>query len=279
MRHAAQKGDEESHFRPAVEPRVARERPRDPAHAEGALEGIGVAVGANEDGDVLVWTASRMLGGDDGGDLVRLARHGVEGQMLRRLAKPQATVRGAGHQPLVDLLGHLEAVGVVVSNEAVGGVEDRLRRSAVFLEDHLPGPRIRAIEVEDIAHGRAAKTKDRLIVVAHHRDVPVPRGEELHQLELRVVGVLELIDEDVAESRLIPLQDVRARAQETQGQNDLVAEVHVPLPSHQPLVQLVGAGQLAVLLGFESRLFVIARLRQQHLGVVQVLRGTRRPRP
>ena len=96
------------------------------------------------------------------------------------------------------------------------------------------------------------------------------RGEELDQLELRVVGVLELVHEDVAEALLTALQDVRAGAEEPQGEDDLVAEVHLPAPRHERLVLRVRPGQLQVLPGLEARPLV-ARPRPQRLRVRQVL--------
>ena len=68
-----------------------------------------------------------MLLLDDGRHLIRLAGDGVEGQVLRRLADPEAAVRRPRHQPLVDLLRHLEAIGIVVPDEPVRGVQDGLR--------------------------------------------------------------------------------------------------------------------------------------------------------
>ena len=132
----------------------------------------------------------------------------------------------AGDQALVDLLGHLEPVGVVVLDEPVGRVEHRLRATGGSrCSTTWSRVRVGAVEVEDVAHRRAAEPEDGLVVVAHHGEVPVPGREQLDQLELRVVGVLELVDQDVPEALLVAPQHVRARPEETQGLHDLVAEV------------------------------------------------------
>ena len=90
-------------------------------------------------------------------------------------------------------------------------------RAVVLLElDHARVGEV-LLEVEDVAHVRAAEAVDRLSVVADHREVAVPVGhrcappvaapvlrraaadQQLQQAVLRVVGVLVLVDEDVAE--------------------------------------------------------------------------------
>ena len=100
------------------------------------------------------------------------------------------------------------AAVAVVGDHRVGGREDRLRRAVVLLElDHL---RVRevALEVEDVADVGAAEAVDRLVVVADHHQVAVLAGEQLQQPVLGVVGVLVLVDEDVAEGAAPALADV-----------------------------------------------------------------------
>ncbi len=63
---------------------------------------------------------------------------------------------------------------------------------------HDVGVRIVLAEVEDVADVGAAKPVDRLVVVAHHRDVAVLRRQQVDQHVLRAVGVLVLVDEDMA---------------------------------------------------------------------------------
>ena len=55
-------------------------------------------------------------------------------------------------------------------------------------------------EVEDAAHVGAAEAVDRLVGVAHHGEVAAVAGERAQQRDLAGVGVLVLVDEDVASS-------------------------------------------------------------------------------
>src|SRR3972149_5421586 len=83
-----------------------------------------------------------------------------------------------------------------------------------------------------------------LVVVGHDGEIPVPRGQELHQLELGAVSVLELVHQDGLEAPLVALEDVRPGAEEAERVHDLIAEIGAPLPSQQLLVLRVGPGQL-----------------------------------
>src|SRR3990172_1551446 len=78
VRDRAQERDEEPDLRPAVEPGVARERPRNPTQVERAQELVGVVVRAHEDGDVVVPPRAlvRPLA-DHMRDRVRLLRRGL----------------------------------------------------------------------------------------------------------------------------------------------------------------------------------------------------------
>ena len=91
----------------------------------------------------------------------------------------------------------------VVLDHRVGGVQDRVRRAVVLLErDHARAGEV-ALELEDVADVGASEAIDRLVRVADHHQVPVWPREQLEQDVLRVVRVLVLVDEDVAE-RLRP---------------------------------------------------------------------------
>ncbi len=98
------------------------------------------------------------------------------------------------------------AVAVVVDHR-VRRLEDRVRRAVVLLERDRAGAGEVALEVEDVADVRAAEGVDRLVGVPDHQQVLVLAGDQLEEAVLRVVRVLVLVDEDVAE-RVLP---VRAR--------------------------------------------------------------------
>ncbi len=269
MRHRAEEGDEQAHLRTAVEAGVARERPRDPAHVERAQERIGVVVRPHEDREVAIGAPALALARDGGGDPVRLARHGVERQVLRRAPEARRPVRPERHEPLVHALRDLEPVRVVVPDQPVGRVEDGLGRPAILPQHDRARVGIGPAEVEDVAHRRAAEAEDGLVVVTDHRDAPVPRGEQLHHLELGVVRVLELVDEDVPEALLVAAEDVRPGAQEAQRLDDLVAEVDLPRLDHEALHLRVRARELQVALRLGARR-VVRGLREEGLGVRHV---------
>ena len=94
MGDGAEERDQQPHLRPAVEPGVAGEGPRDAAHVERAEEGVGVVVGPDEDREVLVRPALCVLLRDHRGHAVGLARHRVEGEVLggRSASAPAPTL-------------------------------------------------------------------------------------------------------------------------------------------------------------------------------------------
>jgi hypothetical protein len=61
-------------------------------------------------------------------------------------------------------------------------------------------------EVEDVGDFGSAPRVDRLVVVADHDHVVVRGGQKTHQLELRFVGVLVLVDQNVAKA-LLPFRE------------------------------------------------------------------------
>ncbi len=119
-------------------------------------------------------------------------------------------------------------------------------RAVVPAQDDRPRSRVAVPEVEDVVDRGAAERVDRLVVVADHGDVPVGLGEQGHQLGLRPVRVLELVDEDVAE----PAGDLGARRggapDEAQGERHLVAEVDAAVGREQLLIRRVGPGELVL---------------------------------
>ena len=83
------------------------------------------------------------------------------------------------------------------------------------------------VEVEDVPDVGAAPAVDRLVVVADDADVAVLAGEQLHELVLRAVGVLVLVDEDVAgTSAGTSRSSLRILGEHAHGQHEQVVEVH-----------------------------------------------------
>ena len=117
--------------------------------------------------------------------------------------------------------------------------QDAPRRSVVLLE--LDDVRSREVprEVEDVVHLGAAPPVDRLIVIADDAQVPVLLREHAQELVLRGIGVLELVDENVAEPRRVPLREVRVLPEQLDDADDQVAEVDGRGRLQRPLVALV----------------------------------------
>jgi hypothetical protein len=89
----------------------------------------------------------------------------------------------------------------------------------------------------------------------------VPAREELHQLELGVVRVLELVDQDVPEPLLVAGKHVGSLAEEAEREVDLVPEVDEALARHEVPVRGVGARQLQRA-GREVPLLRVLRMRR-----------------
>ena len=168
---------------------------------------------------------------DLGGDPRRLLLGVVRGVADDRLALAQ---RGPQFLGLAAL---------VVGDDRVRRVQDGLRRTVVLFEHDGLGVREVLFEVLDVADVRAAERVDRLVGVADDGDPgrplpsgchgvrlgPLPRihaGQLPHEHVLRVVGVLVLVDEDVAELVPVVFGDHRAAAQQFDGAHDQVVEVH-----------------------------------------------------
>ena len=114
---------------------------------------------------------------------------------------------------------------LVARDHRVGGVEDELRRAVVLLQLHDRGVGIVALEVEDVAHVGAAPAVDGLVVVAHHAEVAVLLRERLDPQVLGAVGVLVLVDEQVAPALLVVGQHRRRLLEEPHRLEEQVVEV------------------------------------------------------
>ena len=82
------------------------------------------------------------------------------------------------------------------------------------------------LEVEDVPDVGAAEAVDRLVVVADHRQVAVLGGEQLEPAVLGAVGVLVLVDEDVAERARVAVADLLEELEHVDRADEQVVEVH-----------------------------------------------------
>ena len=154
----------------------------------------------------------------------------------------------------------------VVRDELVGRVQDVAAAAVVLLElDLVLHPKL-AHEVGHVAHARAAKGVDALVVVAHGKQgvgavaVLRQRAEHLEPGVLQLVGVLELVDQDVAKATLVVLAHRGVVAQ------DFIAAQHQLTKVHHAFALALRFVQ-GVELDLFSRLFVA----RHHVGRAQAI--------
>ena len=107
-------------------------------------------------------------------------------------------------------------------------------------------PRKLVEEVDDRPRCRAPEAVDRLVVVAHDRDIPARLCHQRDELGLGPVHVLELVHQHVPEAGLQLRPRGGVLADEPQGERHLVAEVDRPRLAEQLLVAGIGARQLGL---------------------------------
>eukprot|EP01137_Pigoraptor_chileana_P033352 Opistho-2@24100 len=109
---------------------------------------------------------------------------------------------GIGAQVLAQALA-------VAADQLVGRVEDVAEAAVVLLQLDDVLDAVLALEVDHIADPGASEGVDALVVVAHrqHRLATARGGEHLQPGVLQLVGVLELVDQNVLETALVVLAD------------------------------------------------------------------------
>ena len=132
----------------------------------------------------------------------------------------------------------------VVADDRVGGLQDVAGGAVVLLQADHPGVLILAFKGEDILDGGSPEAVDGLVVVAHHADVLPSPGQQRRQQVLEVVGVLILVDEDVAELPLVILPHVGVALEQADGVKDDVVKVQGPGGPELFLIGQVDVGDL-----------------------------------
>ena len=148
---------------------------------------------------------------------------GDEGRLLAGVMAGHQHGFQAGLARGRQVLGKLVHVG---GDGGVGHVED-FRRAAVVgfnLEHFRAGIPLR--KVEDVGEIRAAPGVDALRVVAHHHDVVMPRGEQVNQVPLQLVGVLVLVHENELKPALVMFPQVGVVLQQLEPKDEQVVEIH-----------------------------------------------------
>ena len=121
----------------------------------------------------------------------------------------------------------------------------RARWSGVWVVHWRPGEP--ALELGERRETGAPEAIDRLVVVADDHDIvrAIRRPpKQLDELDLGDVGVLELVDQDVAELALPASQDVRARLEQLRDGGDLLTEVERAAARELLLVGSIDGGEL-----------------------------------
>ncbi len=239
----------------------------DAAELHRRLEREALRVGAVEDGAITPRQAGRRMQAQDlAGDPVRLVA-----LVLGAVARDGSAAVADGEE----LLG---LAADVVGNDGVGGVEDRLGRAEVLLEHDRRHVGEGALELQDVADVRAAPAVDGLVGVADHADVAVRLAQQLDDLVLRVVRVLELVDEDVSEALLVRRTHVVTGLQQVRRHHEQIVEVEGVGRQQACLVLRVDVGD-ALAEGVGSAARVLAeRLEVDQLGLGLADDALHRPR-
>ena len=98
-------------------------------------------------------------------------------------------------------------------------------RTVVALQPHHGGAGKVVLEAQDVADLRAAPAIDRLVVVADATDVAFALGQKAQPQVLRDVGILILVDQDVAETALIVGKHVLVLCEELEAKQEEIAEI------------------------------------------------------
>ena len=96
----------------------------------------------------------------------------------------------------------------VVGNHGVGGIQYILRGTIILLQTNDHRIRVAGFKAQNIFNRRAAEAVNALVIVADHADVAVAVGKQRSKLILRVVGVLILVDHNIAKLPLIVFQHI-----------------------------------------------------------------------
>ena len=168
---------------------------------EHIFEDTRLGVGAVEHGDIVVARAFGM-------------------QLLDLAGNPAALVALVACLESLNLLaialGRKQALVLalrVVANNSIGGAQDVTRGAIVLLQlDGLAVFKV-LLKVQDIGDVGATPAINGLVVVAHNHEVLVLGGQQVGDLVLDVVGVLILVDANVAEALLVLIEHLGAGSQ------------------------------------------------------------------
>ncbi len=197
LAHQAQIGERVADLLPLVKPRPADHAIGQRERNEPVFELARLEPGAHQDRDFaerLPLTLQRLdLVADPAGLLLGVpqpAHHNFVAGL------------GAGPQGLAE-------PPAIMGDDAGRGGEDLRRRAVILLEAGNQRAGKIALETQDVADLGAAPTVDRLVVVADAADVAMLLRQQPQPQVLRDVGVLILVDQQVAKPPLVRRKDLR----------------------------------------------------------------------
>ena len=202
-----------AHFGALEEARAAHHRIGDLQHDEALFEGAHLEGGADQHGGVAIPPSVPAPVFDVVGDQAGFGLsvpHAAHAHLLAAV--------GLGPQGLAE-------PRAVLGDEAGGGGEDVLGRAVVALQPHDLGARKIPLEAQDVVDLRPSPAIDRLVVVADAADVLARLAKEPQPQILGRVGVLILVDQDVAKPVVIVGQHVRMLREQGQVVQEKIAEV------------------------------------------------------
>ena len=101
--------------------------------------------------------------------------------------------------------------------QTVRRIHDGLRRAVVLLQFEQTRGGVQLLKLQDVVDVRPAERIDALCVIANNTDVLVVRRQLLHDAMLRIVRILILVDQHIAEPLFILCQHVRARLEQSES--------------------------------------------------------------
>ena len=142
---------------------------------------------------------------------------------------------------------------LVMGDQPGGGAEDRGGGAVIRLQPDDFGAGEVVLEAEDVLDLGAAPGIDALIVVADAADVFLLLRQQAQPVILHLIGVLVLVDQDIAEAAVILRQHLRVGPEQPVGEQEQIAEIH-GVQRQQAL--LVGGIEVAARMGAELHVLV-----------------------
>ena len=139
----------------------------------------------------------------------------------------------------------LPQAAAIVGDQSRSNGQNVPRRSIISLEPNDLGAGKVLLEAQDVFDIGAAPGVDRLVVVADAAQIAVGLGDEPEKKILNDVRVLVLVDQDVTEASAEGVENIAVFAQQPQGLEQEIAEVHRVERFQAGLIALVQGRALA----------------------------------